>query len=609
MMGPNTVSAPSVRLAVLPFEDLSCDPEQAYFSRGFAEDLITDLSKFPNLDLIASHSSFAKTLQCLDDEAVAQELDIDYLLKASIRKRSNELRLNAQLLHPVTGNILWAERFDAKAEDVFDIQDSIVEKVSSDLSKHIDSATLQAARKKPITQLAAYDCWLRGLERLHEGTLQSDEKARNFFDRALEIDPHYARAYTGLSLSYFNEWSCQLWDRNEISECLAYENANKAIKLDGNDHVSHLVLGRIYLYRRHFGRAESHLDRAITLNPNDADNLVQIGSCKSFLGKAEEGVMLFERALKLNPFCDGWYYAYGGFNHLMLRQYNQGITYMLQAPMTTVWVDLPAYMAMAYACLGDQQEAGKYLSIFLKTYQEKIIGGRPPKSGEVLQWLKHVNPFKKETDLQFMVDGMRLAGLKEDEVLSQETISVIDSLSENLDDKQSIFRSENGMRKIIFGGVGMILPEVKGYKDLEILITKPGEEFHSTDLMGIISNTDKDAELLDRQARQEYHERIRELQTELEEADQMNDIGRAEIIRKELDPLLDHLAKAVGLRGRSRALGAPSEKARSAVTWRIRNAIRKIEAAHHILGKHFQNSVRTGTFCSYRPENTIHWSV
>ena len=127
--------------------------------------------------------------------------------------------------------------------------------------------------------------------------------------------------------------------------------------------------------------------------------------------------------------------------------------------------------------------------------------------------------------------------------------------------------------------------------------------------MGSTSNTDTDARILDDQARRAYRERICELQAELEESDQMNDVGRADRLRGELDSLLDHLAKTVGLSGRSRKLGSPSEKARSAVTWRIRSAIRKIESAYPELGKHLTNSVRTGQYCSYCPENIIRWIV
>ena len=469
----NTLTAPSVRLAVLPSTDLSGDPEHAYFGRGITEDLITDLSRFPNLGIISSHTSFAEKLQELDDRAVAQELGLDYLLKISTRRRGEQLRLNAQLIQSATGNVLWAERIDTKAEQVLAIQDSMVEKVTSSLSKHIDSATLQEARKKPITELAAYDCWLRGLEKLHDGTIKADEEARSYFKRALEVDPHYARAYTGLSLSYFNEWSCQLWERSEISECLAYENASKAIKLDENDHVSHLVLGRVYLYRRHFDRAEWHLDRSLTLNANDSDSLVQIGSCKSFLGKPDEGAMLFERATNLNPFCDTWYYAYGAFNYFMLRQYDQCIAYAMRASVTAVWVDLSAYIAMAYAYSGDEPSAKKYLSMFLETFRKKITRGRFPENGEVVRWLKLVNPFKKPSDIHFLVEGIQLAGLKE-EMFLPNGMDTVHALEHSPDHSVNVFRAENGMRRVTFHGKETMLPELKGYKDLEILLSKPG---------------------------------------------------------------------------------------------------------------------------------------
>ena len=408
------LSTPTIRLAVLPHE-ISAERGEGYFIRGFVEDLITDLSRFPNLGLIASHSSFADKLHGLSDDQISEELGADFVLKAGIRKQGDALRLSAQLVNPPTSEVLWAERFDTSTEEVFEIQDGIVEQVTSALSLQIDSARLQAARRKPMTDLAAYDCWLRGYDRLREGTLEADQEAREYFGRALEIDSQFARAFAGLSLTYFNEWSCQLWERSEISECMAFENAYTAYKLDQHDPVTHLVLGRVYLYRRLFDRAEVHLDQALALNPNDADSLVQIGSCFSFLGRAKDGVSLYDRAARLNPYHEPWYFAYGGFNHCMMRQHEECLALALRSPLTTVWVDLSAYIALTYAQQGDQEKASRYLGTFLESFQQKILNGRSPEKGEAMDWLKLVNPFKEQSDQDYIVEGLQRAGLSADE--------------------------------------------------------------------------------------------------------------------------------------------------------------------------------------------------
>ena len=601
----DALAAPTLRLAVLPSPDASANAaDEAYFSRGFVVDLITDLSRFPNLGLISSHSSFSARLRDLDDRAIAEELESDLLLKTNVRKRRDEIRINAQLVEPKTGSVLWAERYDTPAEEVFALQDNLVEKVTSALSKQIDAATLQAARRKPMTGLEAYDCWLRGLEKLREGNLESDESARDLFERALEIDPHYARAYVGLSLSHFNEWSCQHWELSEVSECRAFQYAYRAFQLDRNDSVAHLVLGRVYLFRREFEKAKEHMDRAFELNPNDADHLVQIASCYAFLGEQDAAGELFERALSLNPYCDPWYFAYGGFIQIMQRNYDEGIAIGLKAPLTLVWIDLPAFIAIAHAYRGDSDEAAVYTKIFLQAFEEKITRGRPPEPGEAHEWLVEVNPFRRPEDTEFFVEGLRRAGFDAKPESPSTQVTELAAASD-----KPVFRVENELRVIVFEGMRTQLPEVKGFNDLERLLAGGDNEIHCSELMGIVSEDGEAGEVMDARARGECAAQIRELQAELDEAETANDAARVESVHEELDPLMDHLAKSVGIGGRSRKLAAPAERARSAVTWRIRSAIRKIEAAHPELGRHLTISVRTGTFCSYAPEKPVYWAL
>ncbi len=181
-------------------------------------------------------------------------------------------------------------------------------RVAAEIAAQIDKAQLAAARRKPITTLAAYDCWLRGMDHLRQGTLAADQEARKIFRQALKIDPQYGRAYAGLSLSYFNEWICNLWKLWEETQRKAYDYPRQAAQLDDSDHIIQLVLGRILLYRRRFDQAEEHIEKSMALNPNDADCLVQIASCKGYFGKPAEDEKLFAKALRLNPYRNIWYY-------------------------------------------------------------------------------------------------------------------------------------------------------------------------------------------------------------------------------------------------------------------------------------------------------------
>ncbi len=603
----DVLSTPLLRLAVVPSpgsgEEVGTD---AYFSRGFVEDLITDLSRFPYLGIISPHSSFSSPYREMSDREIAEDLHCEFLLKTSVRKRAHQIRINAQLVTPATGEILWAERYDAPEVEVFALQDNLVEKVVAALSLQIDAVTLNAARRKPMTELETYDCWLRGMEKLREGSIATDEEAREYFERAIELDPHCARAYVGLSLSHFNEWSCQNWNLSEASECRAFQYASRATHLDRSDAVAHLVLGRVHLFRSEFEKCRKHINLAFELNPNDADQLVQIASCKAFLGEAAAAAQIFDRALALNPHCDSWYYAYGGFIKIMLRKFEEGIEMALKAPLTTVWIDLSAYLAVAHAHAGNLDEAAVYRKVFETAYQERIMTDCAPEHDDPLQWLLTVNPFSLPADREFFHKGLTLAGFAESgsapDLRSDRVPNPIEP------DKRAVFKVANELREIVFDGHRVQLPEVKGFKDLEQLLAADGE-LHCTELMGSVSEDGEAGEVMDARARAEYASRIRELQSELEDAQENNDLARAEKLHEELDPLIDHLTKAVGIGGRSRKLAAPAERARSAVTWRIRSAIRKIEAAHPSVGRHFGNAIRTGTFCCYVPEKPVDWEL
>lgn len=212
------MTRPSSSIAILPFESLSEAPEDIRLARGFMQDLIAELARFPSVGVIAAESAYAVESKGLGDAGIGQRLAVGYLLKGSLRRAAGSLRLSIRLLQPESGELLWAERYDVAEEEIFSVQDDIAAKVANALTSRIDRAVLQASHRQRVTSLGAYECWLRGMECLHRGTVEADDEARGFFNRALEIDPHYARAQAGLSLSHFNEWSCQAWECWEAKE-------------------------------------------------------------------------------------------------------------------------------------------------------------------------------------------------------------------------------------------------------------------------------------------------------------------------------------------------------------------------------------------------------
>jgi TolB-like protein len=597
----------SVCMAVLPFENLSGNPEHDYFALGFVEDLITDLSHFHNLQVISSYTSRKIGSKSRDALSSAKAFSIDYLLKGNMRRKGKQIRSNTQLLETATGRVVWAERYDAPLASIFDIQDDIVERVSGAISAQIDRALLAAARKKPLTSLDAYDCWLRGMEQLRQGTPEADREARLTFEQAASIDPHYSRAYAGLSLSYFNDWSCQLWEHWEETERNAYKYAMKAFELDESDHITRLILGRILLYRRQFDIAQEHVDRSLALNANDADNLVQIATCKTFLGYPEQGEELFLKALRLNPYRNMWYYTGGAFTYFSQRKYETCIELALKGPLTDVWVDLPAFIAAAHAHIGNREEATRYLEIFLKVFHEKIITETEPSPEDIIAWEKMANPFKSEKDMANLIDGLVSAGLDChgcDRVFAKQKAPPAPSFTQ-----PNTFKNKNGLWHMTYEDRSIQIQEVKGFHDLARLLTTPGREVHCMKMMGSPDSVGEDTPAMDRKALNAYEERIRDLRQEIREAREMNDLGRSEQLTGELDQLTEHITKTLGMGRRSRRLNTETERARAAVTWRIRSAIKKIGTAHPALGHHLTNAIHTGTFCCYDPEKDQTWHL
>ncbi|HUT48436.1 MAG TPA: BTAD domain-containing putative transcriptional regulator, partial [Alphaproteobacteria bacterium] len=330
-------------IAVLPFANLSGDEAQGYFAQGLAEDIITQLSRFSSLDVIARNSSFAFAGKDAPITKIANDLSVGYLLEGSVRSAGETLRVTAQLVDGVSERQLWADRYDVGRAQLFEVQDDITAHVVGALAIKIDDAVLERARHAPDESLQAYDFWLRGHELLHRGTVEADDEARALFEQALKIDPHYARAYVGLSLSHFNEWSCQAWDKWEEKETAAYETARRAIELDDNDPMAHAILGKILLYRRQYGEAERHMQRALALNPNDTEVMALIGLSYAYIDQAEKGVALCKNAIRLNPFHPEWYVGSLAFALFFARRLDEAIEIGAAAPVA--YVDQPALMA------------------------------------------------------------------------------------------------------------------------------------------------------------------------------------------------------------------------------------------------------------------------
>ena len=585
-------------VALVPFENLSGDPGQDVFARGFAEDIGAALSRFGTLEVIYPRAVPASPGSNVDASAMATTV-----LHGSVRRSGDLVRVAVKLLDAQGGRQIWANRYDVTAGNLFAVEDEIAERIASALALGVDRTRLEAAQRRPLSSLETYDCWLRGFECLQRGTVAADVEARQFFAYALDLDPAFARAYAGLSLSYFNNWSCQAWHQWDETERLAFDYASRAARLDDSDAMVQVVLGRVRLYRREFREAHYHITRALTLNPNDTDVLVHAAWCRAYLGDPGPAIDLTRKAMRLNPAYPPWYTAPIGLSLFMLGRDEEVIELCAQVPLT-MFVDAPAFLAASLALAGQVDSSRGYVTQFLAAFEERVTFGRPPEPGEPLRWLLHVNPFRRDEDIARIARGLRLAGLELDpdegrpEAVAQPAAAAAPAK----------FCHEDAAWTFAFDGLSVQLTHQKGFVDLARLLQHPGTELHCLELADRAAEPAGDAPVLDDRARRELQSRIRDLQREIDAADADHDPARAHGAREELDQIIEHLSGALGLGGRSRALGSAAERARSAVTWRIRNAIRKIGQAHPRLGKHLDRAVRTGTFCVYEPETPVSWS-
>lgn len=591
-------------IAILPFENLSGTADDARLAGGFVQDLITEVARFPALGVIAAESVFAVQSVGLDDAGLGRRLKVAYLLKGSVRRSARALRIAVQLVEAATGQHLWAERYDIPTAELFAVLDEIAAKVANALALRIDQTVLSASRRRKIPQLAVYECWLRGMECLQRGTVESDEEARVYFEQALATDPQYARAQAGLSLSHFNEWSCQAWECWEAKEKAAYECARRAEALDPDDAVVQVILAKIEQYRRRHAAAEARYRRALQLAPNDAFVAIQLAVGFALLGEAALAAELGERALALNPLGPSWWFYYAALPHFVLRDYARAIELGSQTP--TIVTDQPAYLAAAYAYLGQGERAEIYAREFRQVFAERIARGRAPESGELLRWLVHVNPFRREEDLRHFTEGLRLAGLGEMDGAAPPAAAAPATVAWPLG---NIFRKEGALWMACFEHEVAHTPEVRGFRDIAQLLARPGDELHCLVLSGRPAGAGRGVEVLDEEAKRAYRARLREIEADLAEAATANDAGRAESLEEEKERLLDEMRKATGLGGRDRKMGDSSGRARSAVTWRIRHAIKKLEVVHPSLARHLRVSLKTGVFCSYEPEKETLWFV
>jgi adenylate cyclase len=297
-------TSPPVRdkpsIAVLPFDNMSNDPDQEYFSDGMAEDLITDISKISGIFVTARNSSFAFKGQTVDVKEIAQKLGVKHIVEGSVRKMGSKLRVNAQLIDAASGGHLWAERYDGDMEDIFQFQDDIRAQIVSALQVNLTPTDKALTERKPTDSAEAYDLYLKGRANFNRYTHENHLEAINCFKDAIEIDPNFADAYGYLSFSYYYGWVLMFPGADKTLD-RAYELAEKGVALDSTSVIALARLGWMQGWLQRYDQAFINLGKAIALAPNNAELYANFGNILNYWGDPKGALAMFEKAFSIDP--------------------------------------------------------------------------------------------------------------------------------------------------------------------------------------------------------------------------------------------------------------------------------------------------------------------
>jgi TolB-like protein len=294
-------------IAVLPFDNMSKDPEQEYFADGISEDLITDLSKIPNFLVISRLSSFAYKGRSIKIQQIGKELGARYVLEGSVRKANHNVRINAQLIDATTGHHLWADRYDSNIRDIFDLQDKITQKIAASLAVKLTEEEQDRLTQKETTNIKAYDAYLKGstIANSLRNDVEKFVESLPWFEKAIELDPDYSLAYAALAETYIFGSVFGIQRELGISTRLARMRGmtylQKAMKNPTN--IAYRIAGRVYWYQYQQEKAVDYGMKAIALGPNEYRSNAFMALFMIYAGRPDEGIPFADRMLRADPFC------------------------------------------------------------------------------------------------------------------------------------------------------------------------------------------------------------------------------------------------------------------------------------------------------------------
>lgn len=389
-------------IAVLPFTNMSDNEDEVYFADGISEDIITELSRFREIMVVARNSTFAYKGQAVNVSDVGEALNVRYILEGSVRKGGNRVRVTAQLVDAASGHHLWAERYDRQIEDVFAVQDELTGKIVATLVGHLaDSERRRVLGDERTENLQAYELVLRGREHWFRFTNEDNCTARRLYKQAIALDPQYGRAYASLAWSYLTAYNEYWADDPQATLDKALEIALKGVQVNPSSHSNRLALGQVYFYRKELGRALEALEKGIALNPNDPDGFVFLATVLSHNGAPDQALQRLDQAFGLNPDLAQWQRSAYVVAYFNARRYDEAIA---------VWDKLDApqiyfyrWIAATFAHAGLDDRAHAAAARYLAAYPNFDLSDHLDRM-----------PFRLEADLAHYGEGLMRAGLGKD---------------------------------------------------------------------------------------------------------------------------------------------------------------------------------------------------
>ena len=396
---PAPPTKPSI--AVLAFQNMSGDAEQEYFSDGISEDIITDLSKLPELHVIARNSSFTFKHKTFLVSDVARDLGVRYVLEGSVRKAGNRVRVTAQLIDSVTGGHVWANRFDRELVDIFDIQDELTREIVSALKLNLTSGERDRLVRRRAASVEAYELLLRSREQMMLLTQAGNMTARSLAEAAIAIDANYATAYALIAFSHLNDYANGYGSDPEASLSVGRELAARAVGMDIEDPACHLALGVAYSWSRDLDRAEAEARRGLALSPNSVELMILLAANQIYAGNPRDALMTIDALMRLDPHYPDIALQFLADARFSLGEYDLAIEAIERRlkrnpNLATAFV----LLACCYGWLGRSDDAHKAWDQALRI-----------NPGFSIERSREVLPFRNPEDFERRVEGLRRAGL------------------------------------------------------------------------------------------------------------------------------------------------------------------------------------------------------